>query len=310
MLPAPTGGLVSNRNLAVSRGPDMPPGAAVLENWFPTSTGIMARRGSKRWATMADSPILSLFTYISGNQKQLFAADDSGIYDITSVPSPYTWLLATDVSEQAISPDVPGEVGFGEESMPGGHIYPGTTSGDWVVVQFGTAGGNFLVGVNGTDPAFLYDGTTFGATSITFPAGSGLTTADLSYVWVYKNRLFFIQKESLDAWYLPVDSIGGELTKWPMGGVFPRGGVLLWGQAWSLDSGGAGGLSEQCVFTTTEGEVAAYQGLSPDPDQGWTKVGTYRDRQADGQEGVYPGWWGYRDRDICRVCEPSISISE
>lgn len=89
----------------------------------------------------------------------------------------------------------------------------------------------------------------------------------------------------MDAWYLPVDSIGGELTKFPLSGVFPRGGVLLWGQAWSLDNSGSGGLSEQCVFTTTEGEVAAYQGLSPDPDQGWTKVGAYRIGRPMGKKG-------------------------
>ena len=284
-LPAPTGGLVSNRNLAISRGPDMPPGAAVLTNWFPTATGVITRRGMRRWATIGELPVKAMFTYIAGAQKQMFAADDTAIYNITSVPNPYSWILSTENAEEAISPDVPGEVVFGDESVDGLDVHTGTTSGDWVVVQFGTAGGNFLVGVNGVDDAFLYDGTTFDATTITFPAESGLTTADLSYVWVYKNRLFFIQKDSLDAWYLPVDSIGGELTKWPMGGVFPRGGVLLWGQAWSLDNSGAGGLSEQCVFTTTEGEVAAYQGLSPDPDQGWQKVGAYRIGRPMGKKG-------------------------
>ena len=284
-LPAPTGGLVSNRNLAIARAPDMPPGAAVLENWFPTATGVVTRRGSRRWATIGENTVKAMFTYISGAQREMFAADDTAIYNITTVASPYTWILSTENTEEAISPDVPGEVVFGDESVDGLDVLTGTTSGDWVVVQFGTAGGNFLVGVNGVDDAFLYDGTTFDATTITFPAGSGLTTADLSYVWVYKNRLFFIQKDSLDAWYLDVDSIGGELTKFPLSGVFPRGGVLLWGQAWSLDNSGAGGLSEQCVFTTTEGEVAAYQGLSPDPDQGWQKVGAYRIGRPMGKKG-------------------------
>lgn len=66
------------------------------------------------------------------------------------------------------------------------------------------------------------------------------------------------------------------MTKLPLGGVFVLGGSIQWGQSWSLDSGGSGGLSEQCVFVTTEGEVAAYTGLSPDADQGWEKVGVYR----------------------------------
>jgi hypothetical protein len=184
--PAPTGGLVSNRNLAMARGPDMPPGAAVLENMFPTATGVVLRRGSSRWATMDDdAPVKSLFTYTFGGQREMFAATDAGI-----------WAVNTETGTTPLS-------GTPEHAA---------TNGDWNVIQFSTAGGVFLIGVNGTDAAFLYDGTDFDATTITFPSGSTLTTADLSYVWVYKERIWFLQKGSLDAWYLPVDQIGGELT--------------------------------------------------------------------------------------------------
>lgn len=249
--PAPTGGLVSNRNLAMARQEGQPPGAAVLDNFFPTATGVILRRGMSRKASLvADDPVRSIFSYVSGNRQKLFAAVSTGIRDITIVGTPMTFA----------GPDV----------------LTGQTSGNWNVVQFATAGGEFLIGVNGAGAAFLYDGATFSATSITFPMGAGLTTADLSYVWVFKQRIWFIQKNSLNAWYLDVDQIGGELTLWPMGGVFVRGGVLTWGQAWSLSDGAGSGLAEQCVFVTTEGEVAAYQGLSPDPGQGWTKAGAYR----------------------------------
>lgn len=275
-LPAPTGGLISNRNLAIARSADAPPGAAVLENYFPTATGCILRRGSKRWASVVqDAPVKAIFSYLSGAQREMFAATEYGIWNITTVASPYSFAITSD-GEDYIAADVPGEVVFGVDGLEGLDVLTGTTSGDWVVVQFATAGGEFLVGVNGADNAFLYDGTTFDDTAITFPAESSLTTADLAYVWVYKQRLYFIEKDSLNAWYLPVDQVGGELTLLPLGGVFVRGGVLTWGQSWSLDNGGSGGLSEQCVFTTTEGEVAAYQGLSPDVDQGWTKVGVYR----------------------------------
>ena len=248
---SPTDGLISNRNLAMARGPDVGPGAEVLENWFPTATGVVLRRGVERKASIVeDDPVRSIFNYASGTTKKLFAAVSTGIRDITTVVDRNDW----------VGPDV----------------LTGQTSPNWNVVQYSTAGGEFLIGVNGADDGFLYDGSTFGALSITFPGGSTLTTNDLAYVWVYKQRIWFIEKDSLNAWYLPVDSIAGELTLWPMGGVFTRGGTLTWGQAWSLDSGGAGGLSEQCVFVSTEGEVAAYQGLSPAADQGWAKVGQYR----------------------------------
>ena len=348
--PAPTGGLISNRNLAMGRAPDAPPGASVLENMFPMAASVIVRKGSKRWASLEEGqPIKSLFTYLSGSQRELFAASDAGIWNITTVPSPYSWALAAGPDEYvAVDPDE----AIGEISVEGLDVFTGTTSGDWIVAQYATSAGAYLIGVNGVDEGFIYDGTTFyplvaggvyginysaevapftagetltggtsGATAtivsvfagvlwvkgitgtfqdaeaitdglggsatedgaatllapgVAFPGGYTKTTADLSYVWIYKQRVWFIEKNSLDAWYLPVDQIGGELTLWPMGGIFTKGGTLVWGEAWSLDSGGSGGLSEQCVFTTTEGEVAAYQGLSPEPDQGWTKVGVYR----------------------------------
>ena len=248
--PVPTAGQISNRNIATPTGEGAPPGAAMLVNWFPTPSTTILRRGIKRWATLpAAKTVKSVFSYIIGDQKDLFASTDDGVWNVTTVPDP---------------------------ANPGTSVLSGMTDGDWVTVQFSTAGGTFLIGVNGKDVAFLYNGTTFTTTAITFPGGSSLTTADLSYVWAYKQRIWFIEKDSLNAWYLPVDSIAGELKLLPLGGVFSRGGSLLWGQTWSLDSGGDGGLSEQNVFTTTEGEVAAYQGLSPDDAASWGKVGVYR----------------------------------
>jgi hypothetical protein len=243
---------VSNRNLSIPTEQGQPPSASVMLNAFPTATGVVSRRGSRRWATLSSTArIGSMFTYSSGSDTQMFAAIGSGIRDVSSEASATT----------IIGPDV----------------LTGQTGADWSVVQFSTAGGQFLVGVNGADPAFLYNGTTFTATTITFPvAFPGKTTAMLSYVWVYKQRIWFVEKGTLNAWYLPVDQVGGELKLLPLGGVFTLGGALQWGHAWSLDTGSAGGLSEQCVFTTTEGQVAVYQGLSPDPGQGWEKANQYR----------------------------------
>ena len=273
--PSPTGGLVSNRNLALSRGENEAPAAAVMNNCFPTATSVITRRGSRKWATLGDGtkPVRSMFTYISGAADEMFAATDSTIYNVSSVPFPDNGII-TDELGNPITDELGNILGW--NSTIGLEELTGKTGGDWNVVQFATAGGSFLVGVNGMDAAFLYNGTTFTATTITFPVGAGLTTANLSYVWIYKQRIWFIEKDSLNAWYLPVDQVGGELVKWPMGGIFVLGGTLQWGQAWSLDSGSAGGLSEQCVFCTTEGEIAAFQGLSPDVDQGWSKAGLYR----------------------------------
>jgi hypothetical protein len=346
--PAPTRGWISNENLAnPTEG-----GAAVLENWFPTATGLQVRAGSELYATLGlgTLPVRSIFSYLNGTERKLFASTDEAIYDITNIITPLNYALE---NEDGLLLETDTGDTFGQDSTVGLEVLTGTTSGNWVVVQFATAGGVFLVGVNGEDNAFLYDGTDFfpisgqqiyrlnydaetapftegetltGATSgatatilrvfdegttghlwiqnITSgpfddnetitdsgggsatangtegtpiaPAITGIDTSDLSYVWIYKSRAWFVQKDSLSAWYLPIDSVGGAATEFPLGGVFGRGGSLLFGATWSLDSGASGGLSEQIVFVSTEGEVAVYQGINPGGGGDFSKVGVYR----------------------------------
>jgi hypothetical protein len=273
--PAPVAGWVANQNLAAPMtrvaGQAAPQGAAMLDNWFPTATGAIMRRGTALYATLGDGtlPVRSLFSYINGNQQQFFGATDIAIYDITTILTPFNYSIATEDGDAVETDD--GDT-FGENSTVGHEVFEDSIRGDWSVVQFATAGGTFLRGVNGSDTPFIYDGTTFGVTpAIT---GTGLDPKDLSHVWSFKNRLFFIEKESLDAWYLPVDSIGGTAVKFPMGGIFARGGSLLFGASWSLDENS--GLSASCVFVTTEGEVAVYQGTDPSLATAWALTGVYR----------------------------------
>lgn len=248
--PAPVGGWIANINLATpnARRPDGSPvnGAAMLENWFPTATGVRMRGGSSKYATIGAGSldVKALFSYITGGNRKLFGATNTDIYDITTVADP------------AVS--------------PASAVSAMDNSGGISVVQFATAGGTFLRLVNGADTPRVYDGSTWGTT----PTITGVTATTLSHVWAWKQRLFFIQKDTLDAWYLPVDSIGGAAVKLPLGGVFNRGGSLLFGSSWSLDENS--GLSASCVFVTTEGEVAVYRGSDPSSASTWALVGVYR----------------------------------
>jgi hypothetical protein len=266
--PAPVGGWIKNVNLAT---PDakLPNGqrvngAAVLENWFPTATGCRMRGGSQlHTVTNGREDIVSLFTYVDGNNRSMFAGTDTAIFDVTS-DTEFAYLV-DDEGNQLVDDE-------------GNALVTGTTlssvdslsSGEWSVVQFTTSGGTFLRAVNGVDTPLVYDGSAWDTT----PALTGVTATTLSNVWSYKNRLFFVEKDTQNAWYLAVESIGGGLTKFPLGAVFKRGGALLFGQSWSLDSGS--GLTEQCVFFSTEGEVAVYQGSNPGDANDWSLVGVYR----------------------------------
>lgn len=270
--PAPVGGWIANINLATpnARRPDGSKvnGAVMLENWFPTATGIRMRRGSERHAIIGTDgdPVTALFSYVNGSNRTMFAANANAIYDVTTTTYSDDQFLVDDDGNFLVDGDGNFLIRSGSpesevESLGGGA---------WSFVQFATSGGVFLRGVNGVDTPLVYDGTTWGTT----PAITGVTPTTLSYVWAYKSRLFFVQRDTLDIWYLPVDSIGGAAVKFPLGAVFGRGGSILFGSSWSLDTGS--GLSEQCAIFTTEGEVAVYQGSNPADADDWTLVNTYR----------------------------------
>jgi hypothetical protein len=245
-VPAPVRGWVVNESLAMTQ-----PGAAlIMDNWFPTPTGMRVRKGTSLHATIhATNPVVSMFTYTpQSGSAELFAATAAAIYDVTAPAS------TTVIPSAAVS---------------------GRTSGYYNTAMFATAGGHYLYAVNGTDSPLLYDGSTWTAiTGVSVPAITGVTTSTLNHVWSFANRLWFVEGGTLRAWYLPVDSIGGAANSFSLEGVFRDGGSLLFGATWSLDAGD--GLDDKCVFVSDQGEVAVYEGTNPASAADWTKVGVYR----------------------------------
>ena len=238
--PSPIRGLVLNENIAMPG----PAGAKVLDNWICTTTGIKARAGTAAHVPLG-SEIGAMFVYRTGAFERAFAATATAIYDVTS-PSATTPTAAV----------------------------TGLTSGAWSDEQFGTAGGDFLYIVNGTDNARLYDGTTWTTiTGVSTPAITGVATTALSHVWSYASRLFFVEGGTMNAWYLPVDSIGGAAASFSLAGIFKKGGALLFGATWSLDAGD--GLDDKCVFVSDQGEVAIYEGTNPGAAAEWRLAGVY-----------------------------------
>lgn len=118
--------------------------------------------------------------------------------------------------------------------------------------------------------AAVANGASSSASSITI---TGVSTDTLSAPWKFANRLFFVEKDTHSAWYLPVDSIGGAASEFSLAGVFKRGGALLFGGSWSLDSGD--GMDDKCVFVSDGGEVAIYSGTDPSSAADWVLQGRY-----------------------------------
>jgi hypothetical protein len=233
LLPAPTGGWNSSSSLASMPETD----ALVLDNLFPAVGEINFRKGFTEWATGITGFVHTLIIYTGPTASKMFAASDDGIWEVS----------------------VSGAVGA---------IATACTDGDWQYENITTSGGNYLLAVNGVDLAKRYDGTTWAATGIT-----GVTLSDLINIKLFKRRLWFVEKDTLDAWYLDADAISGAATLFPFGPVFPKGGSLVAQYVWTIDGGV--GLDDYLVSVTSEGELAVYQGTDPDDPDLFSLVGTY-----------------------------------
>lgn len=139
----------------------------------------------------------------------------------------------------------------------------------------------YVGAITGTfqDNETLTDGGTGSSTS-NIPSGvttlgisiTNVPTSDLSDVTVYRNRLYFVEKDSLSVWYLPVDVVGGAATEYTLQGIFLNAGTIVFADTWSLDAGD--GVDDKFVVMTTEGEVAVFEGGYPG-DSSWNLVGRY-----------------------------------
>lgn len=238
--PAPVGGW-NTRDAVASMSPT---DAVILDNWFPASTSVDLRKGTVNWATGFSTRVQTLFSYSSPTTKKMFGADSTGIYDTTI-------------------------------SGPVGSVVMALTNGYCQYVNFSTPAGAFLLSVNGIDSLKLYDGTTWTSiTDVSTPISiTGLTTSTIININSFKNRVWFVQKDSLDVWYMPVASIGGAATKFPISGLFVRGGYLMSMGTWTIDGGA--GVDDFAVFVTSEGEIAVYQGTDPASPSTWALVGVY-----------------------------------
>lgn len=127
MFPAPTKGWVQSGNITTA-GPDQ---AEVLDNFFPTAQGARLRGGAIEYADIG-AAIVRMMVY-SSTADDLYASTANGIYDADRIAG--------------------GGTAFADVA--------GLTSGDWSAAQTATAGGSYLVMVNGSDPLHYYDGAAF-----------------------------------------------------------------------------------------------------------------------------------------------------
>lgn len=221
-LPSPLNGLDFD-NPAFS----MPEASArSLWNFIVTPEGLITRPGSSEYVTGFTQSVDSLHVYAAQTGvESLWAACNNGIFNATS----------------------PGAVGAAAISL---------TNGDAHSVQISTGAVSYLFLVNGTDNLRRYDGTTW--TSI---AALGTATNLFSLVALYRQRLFFVKKNSLEIEYLAPNAITGTTINYPLAATFSLGGKITGIIPWTIDSGT--GPEDNLIIITDQGQIAVFNGNDP-----------------------------------------------
>ena len=77
----------------------------------------------------------------------------------------------------------------------------------------------------------------------------------------------------MNAWYLPLNAVGGALSMIPLSGAVTKGGKLLYCATWSIDAGD--GIDDKIVFGTDLGEIIVFTGSDPSNAATWRQEGRY-----------------------------------
>lgn len=211
-----------------------------LINWFPEESRVRMRRGHASHATGFSSNVETLMSWKGPTSSKLFAVSGPGLYNCTALGT-------------VGSPDI-----------------SGLTSSRFQHTMFSNSAGSYLFIVNGSDAPMRYNGTSWFTPNLT---GSGLTASNLIHINAFKNRLFFVEKDTLNFWYLPVNQVAGTLTKFDLGPQADLGGHLMAMGTWTRDGGS--GVDDLAVFITSKGQCIIYQGSDPGVVNDWFLVGVF-----------------------------------
>ena len=258
-----------------------------LMNYTKTSSySLFGAAGSDIWDTKP-SPAVKVFSGISSDKLQFVnltntaghflvacnGVDPAMIYDGSA------WFyVATTTTAQTISTITHvGNVATLTTASPHGLI-----TNNRVTISGATASdynGTYVITVTGAN-TFTYTMATTPAANATVVGTysvigiTGVNSNTFINVNLFKNRLFFTQKDTLSCWYLDVNSIGGTASPLYFGGIARNGGYLQAMGTWTLDAGQ--GADDYAVFVTSMGEVIVYNGTDPNTADTWQLKGVWQ----------------------------------
>lgn len=250
IVPAPNGGINAVDMLAATPQFD----SIFQYNLIPAQYGCRVRTGLSQWASQVGTGgVNTILPYNGavGSSDRLFAAGKNGIFDLSASGQVNPAALI-------VFPTIDSTSGFG-----------GLTA-------FTTLAGQFLLYTDESNGYYVYtDGVGWAKVAL----GGGATQVSnidpATFVWVvsFKERCWFVQKNSASAWYLPTGAIYGAATQFNFGTKFRHGGYLVALYAWTLDGGN--GIDDYLVAVSSSGDVLIYQGTDPSVATSFSLVGAW-----------------------------------
>jgi hypothetical protein len=219
--------------------------AVTLTNFWPGTNSVILRNGYTKHATGLPAEVQTLMAYSSGTSNKLFAVSDGKIYDATSA----------------------GAVGAAAVSS--------LTNSKFQYTNITTPAASYLMAVNGADKLRTFDGTNWHKDGDGAPYDiTNVDTATIANITLFKNRIWLTTNDTLKAWYLPVNSIGGAAVALDMTSIFQLGGYIMAGMTWTLDAGY--GVDDYLVFITSNGEALVWRLTDPTTPTGISQIGLYK----------------------------------
>lgn len=235
-IPPPIGGLNGRDPLAEMAATD----AYLMDNIFPGTATAKSRKGCTKFSSAAlAGPVQTLAVWAGAAGDKLLACAGIKIYDVST--------------------------GVASEKKTG------LSNATPVTAMFSNAGAQYLHFANGQNTPHYFNGTVFADHALTGVTGSAST---LNFVFSFKERLYWGQKDMLGFYYLPVGQINGALSYYDLQQVSELGGYLV---AISSHSIGEQGDTpeDRMVFITSKGECIVYEGFDPSNAANWRLVGRY-----------------------------------
>ena len=250
-LPAPSAGMDGRITLAAGN-PDI---ATYCYNILSDETGMKVRNGYGEHCIGLQNSIATgiktLIPYdsptVASTDQRLFAVSNEGIWDVTTFDTPVFKIAF---------PSTINDAGVG--------VYQHyVTDAAASLLFYADAENGLYTYTKATD-------TWAATTGIT-----GIAAADIVFVSVHKQRIWFALRDSADAWYLPIGAIAGAATKFQFGNKFKRGGYLVGVYNWTIDGGE--GIDDYLVGISSAGDVLPYKGSDPEAVTGdlWALKGAY-----------------------------------